>query len=469
MSMDIGFAAQTPSLPGAGRPPGGWARPSPPTCPPGPARSRSRSTCRTVRTTSARGSCCATPRRRRTGPSGWAGRSRCRGCSARRPAGRPRYDDDRHARARGLRPAAAHPGRRLRPEVDTGDWRIEPPRLQRRGFVATDRAGNRFQLGTTADSRIAGPAGIPWAWLLHASRTTSAPRPRSRGSRRRAALPRHVAYGVYEVRFAYEPRPDAALDARRVRARHRRRCAASSCRSPDAARRWSGAGISGTRTEPSGASLLTSVTMTGVAADGTSWRHRPDDGYTARGRAAPGARPAADARPAPPALDRRGRVELVDWDGDGLPDLVEVGPGGAARVWRTRRHVGPSAVVANLPQLAGDTARAALVDLDGNGLADLVRVDVPAPGTSPAAATGWRGPSVGPRALGGARRAARAGSPISTVTACRPALERRAARSCSRTRTTPAAGRRGRGRPACPDGPPTDLDRPARVPRRHDR
>src|SRR5664280_3250970 len=79
--------------------------------------------------------------------------------------GKPRYDDSDTFVLEGSGPLASGADGVLRPQVDTGDW---PLAAAGGGYVATDRAGTRFHLGTTPASRIEGLGGGTWAWLLDA-------------------------------------------------------------------------------------------------------------------------------------------------------------------------------------------------------------------------------------------------------------------------------------------------------------
>src|SRR5207247_1350328 len=144
-------------------------------------------------------------------------------------------------------------------------------------------------------------------------------------------------------------------------------------------RRWA---LGYEQSEPSGQSLLTSVTMTGVAAGGDELAAPTLRlGYARPATPRLVRLPSVDPAAAPPGVDGGGRVELVDWDGDGLPDVLEIGNGGASRVWLNRAGAWdrprPAGVV---PQLAAAGARAGLADLNGDGLADVIRLDRPAGG-----------------------------------------------------------------------------------------
>jgi RHS repeat-associated protein len=159
-------------------------------------------------------------------------------------------------------------------------------------------------------------------------------------------------------------------------------------------RRWD---LGYARAEPNGVSLLASVALTGRAADGTELT-APALTFDYTSPQAPTLRRmgVADAGAMPPALggaNGRGRVELVDWDGDGLPDVIEFGTGGRGRVWRNDAGTWARPTSAGLvPQLAGPGARAGLVDLDGDGVADVVRVDRPLAGYQPRTLTGFGRP-----------------------------------------------------------------------------
>ncbi|MGY4765846.1 SpvB/TcaC N-terminal domain-containing protein, partial [Kribbella sp. CWNU-51] len=192
--------------------------------------------------------------------------------------GLPRYDDSDTLVLEGSGPLVRTAGG-LRPEVESGEWRIAPatgPAGDGLGFLATDRTGRRFHLGTTAASRIPGLAGVPLTWLVDriednlgeaATFTWEADE-----AQRYLAT---VAYGPFEVRLDYEPRPDALRWSRAgfVLVTDRRcrgvelHLSSPPAGEPSLVRRWT---LGYSASVPSEASLLTTVTLTGVASDGTT-------------------------------------------------------------------------------------------------------------------------------------------------------------------------------------------------------
>ena len=133
-------------------------------------------------------------------------------------------------------------------------------------------------------------------------------------------------------------------------------------------------------------SLLESVSLTGIAADGGHLDAPPlRFGYSQLGD--PELLQLGSDDGALPTLARQstGRVELVDWNGDGLPDVVEFGGDGNASVWTNagdETFTGPSR--AGLTPLAASAqATLAFADMDGDGFADLIRLDRPLSGFVP--------------------------------------------------------------------------------------
>ena len=188
---DVGFDAQTPSLPGGGG--GGRARRDLHSRPVHRNRHlrRSRSTCPTAPTTSAPSSCCGTTPASPNGPFGRGGPCRCPACSASR-CGRPSRATTTPTPSCSRAPAtAAHRGRRARrPEVDAGDWRVH--RSARRRRVRRHRPrGPALRPGDHARQPYRRPRRTPWSWLAGAHRRRPRQQRHARlAARRRAALPR---------------------------------------------------------------------------------------------------------------------------------------------------------------------------------------------------------------------------------------------------------------------------------------
>jgi RHS repeat-associated protein len=273
----------------------------------------------------------------------------------------------------------------LRPEVDGGAWRIA---TSGDGFRLTDREGNFFFVGVTPETRLfdtgsgGSGAGNTFAWHLEHiedplgnSATFSWTRDQNQ------LYLSTVAYGIYEIRFQYESRPDVVRFGRAgFPIITGLRCSQVELHQPAAAqpllRRWS---LTYTQDPANGISGLTEVVLSGfdealARMDAPPLRL----GYSAfQPRTLERFQNVDDTAP-PPGLQTPGRrVELVDWNGDGLPDLIEVAAGGQARVWPNTGNLtwGRPQTVANLPFFASADASVVFADMNGDGLADLFRID----------------------------------------------------------------------------------------------
>ena len=81
---------------------------------------------------------------------------------------------------------------------------------------------------------------------------------------------------------------------------------------------------------------------------------------------------------APGSLNPTGRrVELIDWNGNALPDLLEIAGGGRARIWPNLGDCtwGYPRIVGDLPLFASPDAPVGFADMNGDGVADLIRLD----------------------------------------------------------------------------------------------
>ena len=393
MSLDIGFASQTPSLPGAGSP-GGLGETFAPDLSTGTGTLA-------VPIDLPNGPNDSSPKLALRYDSGTANGPFGLGWSLALPRlvrtttiGRPTYTDQDTLVLEGSGPLVRLPDGSLRPQVETGDWRIE---ADGDGFLATDRAGTRFQLGTTPDSRIVGAGGGIWAWQLSAIEDNLGQQ--TTFTWRAADAQRYldtVSWGPFELRFGYESRPDVLRWGRGgFLLRTDERCTSMEMHIPAQAsslvRRWD---IGYESAPVNGVSLLSSVGLTGYAGDGTSLAAPVLRlGYTGPGAVAIRRIDPEDDRAAPPALTDNARVELVDWTGTGTADVIEFGADGAARVWPNHAgRFGRPQSAGTVPALAGVQSRAGLVDVDGDGLADIVRSDLPLARYQPRTATGFATP-----------------------------------------------------------------------------
>jgi RHS repeat-associated protein len=328
--------------------------------------------------------------------------------------GYPRYDASDALILEGAGELLALPDATLRPVVDGGAWRIA---RQGDGFRLMDRAGVSYTLGTSPDARLSdAAAGGAEAFAWHLERIEDALGNAVDFTWTRDANQLYlgsVAYGAFLIDFMYEARPDALRWGRPgFLVTTAQRCAQIELRRPGAAqpalRRWQ---LRYAQHESNGGSLLTAIRMTGIDAAGNALDAPALTlGYsTAASRklsrvesSIPGTQPGPLKR-----SDRR--VELIDWFGTGLPDLLEISGGGQARVWPNAGGLrwGAPRSVGALPAFADPDAAIAFVDMDGDGMADIVRADRPLSGYVPRTRSGFQRP------VGWARAPAR--SPMDSV------------------------------------------------------
>src|SRR5260370_668184 len=276
--------------------------------------------------------------------------------------GFPRYDATETLRLEGAGELVALAGGAYRPQVDGGAWRAE---AQADGFRLTDREGLHFFLGTTQNTRLADTAAPKRAYAWHLERIEDALGNDAIFTWMRDGNQMYltrVAYGIYEIRFHYVPRPDSIRWGRAgfpvVTAL---RCDTIELHLPTEAssllRRWT---LAYRQAEANGASLLTGVTLSGFDDAGKRLAAPPISLDYAKFRPRELKRfSSLDAGAEPGPLDRVGRrMELVDWNGDGLPDLLEIAAGGRTRVWPNRGECvwGRPEPVADLPLFASAMA-----------------------------------------------------------------------------------------------------------------
>ena len=284
----------------------------------------------------------------------------------------------------------------LRLEVDQGAWRIEK---SGEGFRLLDREGSAYLLGVDAAARLSNGART-FAWQLERiedalGNSVAFEWLRDGGQLYLASF----SYGPYGVQFDYEPRPDVLRNGRpgflvSTGLRCRRITLLRPADAQPRIREWELAYIAH---DANGCSLLSSVTLTGIDAGGLSLS-APVLAFGWTVPAAPSLKrfQSVDPGASPGPLGRgRSTLDLVDWTGDGLPDVLEVLASGRTRVWPNlgRATWGRPRPAGDLPSLGGGT-RVALADLDGDGLADLVRADRPIDGFVPRDPSGGFRPPV---------------------------------------------------------------------------
>jgi len=245
------------------------------------------------------------------------------------------------------------------------------------GFTLTAGDGRIHRLGISAAARVVDEMGRVLEWRLE-SMEDALGNIATFTHRRdgRQLYPDEIAYSVYRVRFTYEERPDPFSSGRGgFVVQTRLRCTAielheTTAGAPQLVRRWTLAYDASDAHH----SLLGKVTLTGFAADGATETLPPLElGYSpfAPRRLQ---RFGGETRGTQPAARGTGRRELLDWDGNGLPDLLEIETANV-RVWRNRGDgtwARPESI-RELPAPAIASAQSfALADMEGNGTADIV-------------------------------------------------------------------------------------------------
>lgn len=285
----------------------------------------------------------------------------------------PRYDDEDVVTLVGVEDLVPVGGNLFRPRVDTLFWHIE---RTDGSWLLKDKLGKMHRLGLSSQGRVedlSGQRPKTAVWLLESMEDTSGNRVeyfyRSEGAQRYLET---VRWGTYELRFLYSSRPDPVTNGRfGFLLSTELLCSAIELHvttlEQSLARRWSFEYES----SAAGHSLLSSVRHSGHDDDGQAVQ-APPLRFEYSHLESPSLERLEGGTETLSFSDRH--RELVDWDGDGLPDLVELG-GGEARVWPNRGggRWGKPRSIGRLPTpVAMSDPAVALADMEGNGTADLV-------------------------------------------------------------------------------------------------
>ena len=313
--------------------------------------------------------------------------------------GFPAYDGNDPMLLEGAGPLVSLGGGAYRLRTDGGAWRIAKPGA---GFTLTTRDGAVYSLGTSAASRIADPANAAnvFAWhlesIVDALGYTASVAWRSDGGQLYLDT---ISYGAYRLAFTYAERPDVFRSGRSgFTVTTALRCTQIDLElvgdAQPVVRRWSLAYGS----DPAGAtSLLASVTLAGLDESGDVLA-APALRLTYSGPGDPAFVRLADAGAGLPRLTPgpARRAELIDWNGNGLPDILQIAAGGNAYVWLNAGNgtfAGPR-TAGFVPAFAQTDAAVAFADMNGDGFADLVRYDQQLAGYVPRVAGGGFGQPV---------------------------------------------------------------------------
>ena len=264
----------------------------------------------------------------------------------------------------------------FRPRVDTTFFRI---RRNGAGWEVTDTKGTVHILGSSAGAQVTDGASRTGRWLLETSMDAGSDpvsyEYQADGFNR---LLSSIRWGSYSLQFIYDGRPDRLIDGSfGFIVPTNKRCIRielhAEGQTAPLIRSWN---FSYTQAPGAGISLLSSITMRGHAADGATLNASTVTLTYTQPAASVLQRVAGPFPGATPAPFSGGTVELVDWNGDGLPDVFELN-NGVARVWPNlgRNNFGYPRSVPALPGPVNlNEPGLAFADMDGNGVVDLFKL-----------------------------------------------------------------------------------------------
>ena len=258
-------------------------------------------------------------------------------------------------------------------------------------WSVTDKTDSAVTLGSPARSRIAGQP--PRRGSSTAAQTAPATPSRYTWTTDGGWPPpaRSSPGALTSCVFQYESRPDIVLDGTYgPPVTLDKRCAASNCTSPPRRRASSAAGrCCMTTTADAGGRYWPRVREQGHAADGSALA-APGSDVRLLGA---GARRPSFRSPAGPRRSTTGDTDLADLNGDGLPDIVQLGARRcrpATRIWgrcssalRTRWPGTGACCGCRAPNVT-------FADMSGDGNVDLLVLDRPFSGYYPLSAPRWR-------------------------------------------------------------------------------
>lgn len=279
---------------------------------------------------------------------------------------------------------------RYRPVVDSTGLLIE---LVNGSWSVTDKTDLRCTLGSTSASQL--PGNPPAAWLIDSCRDSAGNTiTYTWTSDGGGLLPQAIAWGTYQLVFQYENRPDVVLDGTYgPTITLDKRCRGIelhvTTETQSLVRSWSFLyDDNGGR----GRSLLATIREQGHAADG-SVLAAPDQTYAYSALGAPTMVPVTGWTTPLTDVD----TDLADLNGDGLPDLVQLGRGlPTVRPNLGGGAFGPPHPMAQVPApLRLSDAKVTFADMSGNGNVDVLVLDRPFSGYYPLSAPGGGPPAFG--------------------------------------------------------------------------